>query len=316
MTYCYHCNPNNSLSLSNSLLLIHSLKHYWIYCSNCKNLKSHAKNKKTIFNYISIFFLIFDRIFKTKLRNDLCYYKTQPQDQYYYYYNVIKNHRYEATKWFTYDKQFIDFLNNNCIDLQNKKLISVSEEPGFICTYFKDKCRKVLFTALNDSVTKIMKSKLDVDTVTFDANKDDLSRLVNDKFDIILIRSVVGHIDDLGKFIKQIKKIANKDSVIICSFHTPSKQIPIIFGYDDYTINCLWDSKFVQNLFIEENFEITKIISKTENLIERYYKNKRKGLLFMPLYYIFKNFINPSLNKQKILETYDTNVTLILKNIS
>jgi SAM-dependent methyltransferase len=309
MKYCIYCNSNNTFQ-------INSLKHYWTYCLNCKNQKSFPKKKKTIFNKFEYFFLILDKFFKTTLQNMLCYYKTSPSDQYYYYKDVIKNHKYEDTKWFSYDSEFINFLKNNLIDLQDKKVISISEEPGFFYKLIKDKCRKVLFTALNNSVTEIMIQQIGVDTITYDANKDDISKLVNDSFDIILIRAVLGHIDDLEKFINQIKKIAHKDSVIILSFHTPSKQTPIIFGYDDYTINCLWDSQFVQNLFKKENFEITKIFSKTEDLIEKYYWNKRKGLLFIPLYYIFKNFINPSLNRENFLETYDTNVTLILKNIS
>ena len=281
MKYCIYCNSNNTFEID-------SLKHYWTYCLNCKNQKSFQKNKETIFNTLSLFFLILDKFFKTTLQNMLCYYKTSPSDQYYYYKDVIKNHRYEDTKWFSYDSEFILFLKNNLIDLQDKKVISISEEPGFFYKLIKDKCRKVLFTALNNSVTEIMIQQIGVDTITYDANKDDISKLVNDYFDIILIRSVIGHIDDLEKFINQIKKIAHKDTVVVLTFHTPNLQAGIIFGYDDYTFGCFYDSKFVQKLFEKENFKIIKIISSKKNLLDKYYKNKRKGLLFLPLYYIFK----------------------------
>ena len=175
---------------------------------------------------------------------------------------------------------------------------------------------------MNNSVTEIMIQQIGVDTITYDANKDDISKLVNDYFDIILIRSVIGHIDDLEKFINQIKKIAHKDTVVVLTFHTPNLQAGIIFGYDDYTFGCFYDSKFVQKLFEKENFKIIKIISSTENLLDKYYKNKRKGLLFLPLYYIFKfktYLINLKKNwggyKQSDLQTLDTQVTLILKKL-
>jgi hypothetical protein len=308
MKLCNYCN-------SNHIYKINSLKHYFFYCLDCKNIKSFSKNKKTVFNYISFIFYILDKIFKTTLRDMLCYYNTSAQDQYSYYLDVIKNHRYEDTKWFNYDQKFIKFLNDNLINLNNKKLISISEEPGFFYQLIKNKCKKVVFTALNNSVAKIMQSYIGVDTITYDANNDDISKQVNDKFDIILIRSVIGHINNLEKFIEQIKNITHNNTIIICSFHTPSKQSPILFGYDDYTINCLLDIKYVKKLFEKNNFIITKIITKTENLLEKYYYNKRKGLLFLPLYYIIKIFLNTSLNEQQTLQTEDTNVIFIVKTL-
>jgi SAM-dependent methyltransferase len=303
---CKFCNSNNTF-------FVNSFKNYWLYCGGCKNQKSFSKNKKTIFNYVSFIFYIFDKIFKTTLRNTLCYYNKSPQDQYFYYFDVIKNHRYEETKWFNYDKLFIDFLDNNNIVLYDKKLISISEEPGYFYKLIKNKCSKVLFTALNNSVTQIMKNNVGVNTITYDCNKDDISQLTDDKFDIILVRSVIGHIDNLEKFIKEIDTITSKDGVIILSFHIPSLQAAIVWGYDDYTFSCFYDPKYIQRLFEEKNFKLVKKYSETEDLVEKYYKNKRKGLLFIPLYYVYR-FINYLNNfKKQNLQILDTQITMILK---
>jgi 2-polyprenyl-3-methyl-5-hydroxy-6-metoxy-1,4-benzoquinol methylase len=309
MKYCFYCGSKRIFSL-------YSLKHYWIYCLSCKNLKNVPKNKKNFFNYISWILLIIDKIFRVKLINTLCYFNRSPSKSYYYYKEIIKNSEYKNTKWFSYDNDFINFLKKNHIDIKEKKICSISEEPGFFYYKIKDQCTDVVFTALNQSVAKEMKKIIGVNTLTYDGNKDDISKLTSKKFDIVLFRLVLNHIENLRKFITQIKKITHKNTIIICSFHTPSIQTSIIFGYDDYTFSGLYDEKFVENEFLKQKFKIKKKFTLTEDLVKKYYSNSfKKILLFKPMYIFFKlqnYYKNTNFSEILKYKNYEKKVTFIL----
>jgi hypothetical protein len=306
INYCHYCN-------SNRVYCIDSLKHSWIFCLDCKNSKSFAKKNKTIFNYISYILLIIDKVFRVNLVRLLCYYDKSPQDSYFYYSSIIKKCKYQNTKWFNYDKNLINFLKKNNIDLKKKKLISISEEPGFFYNKIKEQCSDIVFTALNKSVANDMKQFIGVNTLTYDANKDDISKLINKKFDIILLRGLINHIEDLKKFIVQIKKIMHKNTIVICGFNTPSIHTSIVYGYDDFTFNTLYDDKFLENQFLKKNFKIKKKITQTEDVKKHY--SKFKKILFTPMYYFFrlKNFIkNKNFEKITKNQLYLKRVILIM----
>jgi SAM-dependent methyltransferase len=296
----------------NNIYIINTLKHSGIYCLKCKNQKNIAK-KKTIFNYFSYVLLIIDKLLKTHLRDTFCFLNISPEETYYYYKQILRNNKYENTKWFKYDTDFMNYLKMNNVNLKGKKLISISEEPGYFYHKIKNLCSDILFTALNKDVCYEMKSTIGVNTITYNANSDNLFNIVNEKFNIVLIRSVLNHIKDLENFINQIKEITSHDSIVICDFHSPSLQNSIVKGYDDYTFLNLYNDEFVKNIFLKNSFKVLNESYQEEDLIERNYSDSYKQIVFKLLYKFFKfqnNYKNSNFNNNYPL--YDKVVKLVL----
>tara|TARA_Y100000768_G_C23975161_1_gene682653 strand:- start:635 stop:1573 length:939 start_codon:yes stop_codon:yes gene_type:complete len=293
MKKCIYCS-------SEEIFEIKSLKHRWIFCNKCKNTKSISKKNKTLFNYISWLLILLNKILKKKnyLIDVLCYTEKSPEESYLYYKPILEGQKYENTKWWDYDTDFLKFLERNDINIKSKNLISISEEPGFIYNKIKNDCNDVVFTALNSEVATIMEEKLGVKTLAYNANTDDITKLVSKKFDIVLMRWVIGHVDDLEKFIQQIKKITHNDSIIFCNFQTSSLQLSIVFGYDDYTFSGLYDESYVVRLFEKNNFYVQKKYIYSEDILKKYYSNFLKKIIFVPLYQFFK-FLSFLTNKKE-----------------
>ncbi len=292
MKKCTYCS-------SDKIFEINSLKHKWLFCNRCKNTKSTAKKNKTIFNYISWLLILCNKILRINYLVDvLCYKEKSPEESYLYYKPILEEQKYEDTKWWDYDTDFLKFLDQNDINIKNKNLISISEEPGFIYNKIKNDCNDVVFTALNSEVATIMEEKLGVKTLVYNANTDDLTKLVSKKFDIVLMRWVIGHVDDLEKFIQQIKKITHNDSIIFCNFQTSSLQLSIVFGYDDYTFSGLYDESYVVRLFEKNNFYVQKKYIYSEDILKKYYNNFLKKIIFVSLYQFFK-FLSFLTNKKE-----------------
>ena len=292
MKTCIYCS-------SDKIFEINSLKHKWLFCNRCKNTKSIPKKNKTVFNYISWLLILCNKILRINYLVDvLCYKEKSPEESYLYYKPILEERKYENTKWWDYDTDFLKFLDQNDINIKNKNLISISEEPGFIYNKIKNDCNDIVFTALNSEVATIMEEKLGVKTLVYNANTDDITKLVSKKFDIVLMRWVIGHVDDLEKFIQQIKKITHNDSIIFCNFQTSSLQLSIVFGYDDYTFSGLYDESYVVRLFENNNFYVQKKYIYSEDILKKYYNNFLKKIIFVPLYQFFK-FLSFLTNKKE-----------------
>ena len=292
MKKCVYCS-------SDKIFEINSLKHKWLFCNQCKNTKSIPKKNKTLFNYISWLLILCNKILRINYLVDvLCYKEKSPEESYLYYKPILEEQKYENTKWWDYDTDFLKFLERNDINIKNKNLISISEEPGFIYNKIKNDCNDVVFTALNSEVATIMEEKLGVKTLVYNANTDNITKLVSKKFDIVLMRWVIGHVDDLEKFIQQINKITHDDSIIFCNFQTSSLQLSIVFGYDDYTFSGLYNESYVVRLFEKNNFYVQKKYIYSEDILKKYYNNFLKKMIFIPLYEFFK-FLSFLINKKE-----------------
>lgn len=305
MKKCVYCS-------SDKIFEINSLKHKWLFCNRCKNTKSIPKKNKTVFNYISWLLILCNKLLRINYLVDvLCYKEKSPEESYLYYKPILEKQKYENTKWWDYDREFLKFLEQNNINIKNKNLISISEEPGFLYNKIKDDCNDVVFTGLNSEVAKTMEEKLGVKTLVYNANTDDITKLVSKKFDIVLMRWVIGHVGDLEKFIQQINKITHENSIIFCNFQTSSLQLSIVFGYDDYTFSGLYNETYVVRFFEKNNFYVQKKYIYSEDILKKYYNNFLKKMIFIPLYEFFK-FLSFLTNKK---ENFDKNF-IIEKKVS
>ena len=172
---------------------INSYKHYWYYCLSCKNIFSEKKDKFFFDN----FFLrklvnIISKITNINRLNKLLLRSNISGPEFYDYESAINNKIYN--KWNDYDYKFLDYLKKNNIDLKNKSIISISDEPGFIGEKIKKYTNNILFTALNENTAKLMNEKIGIKTVKYDLNEDYIYNITDQKYDVIIYRSCLNFV--------------------------------------------------------------------------------------------------------------------------
>ena len=103
MKTCIYCS-------SDKIFEINSLKHKWLFCNRCKNTKSIPKKNKTVFNYISWLLILCNKILRINYLVDvLCYKEKSPEESYLYYKPILEERKYENTKWWDYDTDFLRY---------------------------------------------------------------------------------------------------------------------------------------------------------------------------------------------------------------
>ena len=123
--------------------------------------------------------------------------------------------------YFEYQKSlaehyYIPFFQKNKIELENKHILEIGcGNGGFINAFgrFSDNCVGFDLKNLQWEKTNVKYHKLDV----FD---DDLINKIDSKFDIIILRDVVEHLDNsqTNKLFNQIQKLSNSNTVVLITF--------------------------------------------------------------------------------------------------
>ena len=270
---------------------INTYKYSWYYCKLCKNIFSEKKDKvffeKPILKKIIIALSKIKKISRIKkhfLRNEIS------GSDFYDYTDSINNKK--NNKWDTYDNQFLKYLKDNEIDLTNKSILSISDEPGFIVKKIKNDSNSILLTALDQKTTDLMKKELNVETITYDFNKDQLFEKTEKKFDVIIYRSCINFAYDIKKIVEEISIISNQNAVIIFNFHTPTLSSCLMWMFDDYTISSFFNKKYVKNIFEKKNFSCIKEHTVTFNPRKHYYNSVFKKIFYYQFYFFyFINFI-------------------------
>mgnify|MGYP001185155334 FL=1 len=123
--------------------------------------------------------------------------------------------------YFEYQKSlaehyYIPFFQKNKIELENKHILEIGcGNGGFINAFgrFSDNCVGFDLKNLQWKKTNVKYHKLDV----FD---DELINKIDSKFDIIILRDVVEHLDNsqTNKLFNQIQKLSNSNTVVLITF--------------------------------------------------------------------------------------------------
>lgn len=297
---------------------VDTYKHKWFYCKKCKNIFSvkklnlDSKLKKILVNFISKI-TNQDRLKRLLLNNN-----TEGSDFYNYTGSLpgdggshfpTKNSIFD--KWSKYDKDFIRYLNDQKIDLNSKSILSISDEPGLIVDELeKYTSRKnITLTAFDQKTANLMSENLKCKVLKYDLNKDSLSKIVNNRFDLIFFRSTLNFNLDFYSLLNEINKVSNNHTKIIFNFHTPTTASCFMWMFDDYTLQSLINFDFLQSVFEENKFEIIFSKKITFNPRKHYYNSLSKKIFYYPFYlfyltkFILKNLFNRNefkINKNEI----------------
>jgi hypothetical protein len=306
---CKICKKNSKFDILNTY------KHHWFYCWKCKNIFTNIKKRK---NNILLRFLvkILVLISKQQRIEKLLLYSKENRSKFYHYYKEVLENNLQG-KWKTYDRKFLNYLKRNKINLKNKSILSISDEPGFISLILKKFTKDITLTALDPVVTKFMKKRFNCNVVTYDINKNKLSKRFKRKFDLVFYRSTLNFNYDFKDLISETHKISKKNAICIFNFHTPSISSCFMWMFDDYTLKSLVNENYINKL-LENKFLIKKRYKSTHNPRKLYYNTLSKKFFYYPFFfyyyslYRFNNFFkkfNLSFNPNQVF------INLILKKM-
>ena len=286
---CSICRKNSFFSK------IDTYKHIWHFCHECKSMfskkkiKNDSKIKINLVNYLS-------KITNQKRIKKLLLFESIDGDIFYEY----SNKRFATTgnyipdknkdnKWKKYDQDFIKYLQENNVDLNSKKILSISDEPGFIVDDFIKftSIENIMLTAYENVTANEMANKLGCKVKKFDLNKDKLSDISTDKYDLIFFRSTLNFNLDFISLFSEIEKISKKDTKIIFNFHSPTISSCLMWMFDDYTLLSLVNLDYINSIIKNSNFDILFSKKIILNPRKHYYNTLFKKLFYYPFYFFY-----------------------------
>lgn len=302
---------------STSFESIDTYKHLWFFCKKCKNIFSEQKNNKdSIFKKKFVYFLSKvthqDRLKKLLLSSEIS------GNEFYDYTGNFSSKSNGHNKWSKYDGVFVKYLNDQNIDLNQKKILSISDEPGFIVEELEKYTPKenITLTSFDQKTANLMAENLNCKVFKYDLNNDILSKVVNNRFDLIFFRSTINFNLDFDSLLNEISKISNDNAKIVFNFQAPTTASCLMWMFDDYTLLSLININYLLPLFKKHNLEVIFSKKVIFNPRKHYYKTLSKKMFYYPLYffylikYILKNLVNR--NELKI-NSNEIGYKLILK---
>jgi len=308
-----------------SCLSINTYKHTLFFCKNCKNIYSKKKLNKDSKLKIFLVNLISKITNQNRIKKLLLNSNISDNE----FYNYTSNFPSEGgshfpikdninNKWEEYDKNFIEYLKEKKIDLNSKKILSISDEPGIIVKKLEKftSIKKITLTGFDKETSRVMSKKLNCRVEKFDLNKDRLSNVINDKYDLIFFRSTLNFNLDFDLLLSEIKKVSNEDVSIIFNFHAPTTASCLMWMFDDYTLLSLINIDYLKPLIKKYNFKIIFSEKISLNPRKHYYNNFVKKLFYYPFYffYLTQIFVKNLFNKDQVtIDSNEFSYKLILK---
>ena len=298
---------------------IDSYKHKWYYCLSCKNIFSEQKKSKPFFEKLIAIKLvnIICKITNNERLKKLLFSENITGSQFYDYGDALKNEIYN--KWDAMDDDFIKYIKKNNIDLKNKSILSVSDEPGFIGPKLKKYTNNIVFTAFNEDSAKQMSEKIGIKTLKYDLNTDYINKLTDQKFDLIFYRSCLNFSLNLEKIVDEISSISNPNSIIILSITLPSISSCLMWMFDDYTLLSFINNDYLCTIFEKKKFNLIKKDITSFNPRKYYYDTVAKKIFYYPFYlfYLIKFIIDKKKNNYHFkIDKFETSHTLMFKKIN
>ncbi len=135
-----------------------------------------------------------------------------------------------------YDKKFFKNTNNHYAKIfekirnftKNKKVLEIGAGGGYLYHYLKKNVKKYEAVELSDVQRKYLKKKFEIKTYK------EIYQAPKEHYDVVIIVSVLEHVTDPVKFLKELKPLLAKSGKII--IECPSINDPLIglYGVQSY----------------------------------------------------------------------------------
>jgi hypothetical protein len=140
------------------------------------------------------------------------------------------------------------------IDLQGKAILDVSGGPGYVACALQELGAKVLVTEYAPSTVKKMKGELKLDAVVFDYTSDDLSKITEKTFDLIMVRSSIIFCENLESFVAQVKSKLNPGGMVFLESILPTYGEIFWWQQLEYKFPRIYSQETIEKTFRRNGF--------------------------------------------------------------
>ena len=226
---------------SDDLFHINTYKHRWVLCKQCGvgvcGLKKHY-----LFAFVPV----------KPLRRNTDFLEDKGKI---YDYFVSESHK-EYTRKHAHDfiSNVIDKYN---IEVKNKRILDISGGPGHFLNEFRKLGADIHLTEINDNAIQFANEILNIPTLKFDFDKDDISTMYEDKFDIILMGAAIMFCEDVPKFLSRLCSIIKKGGILIQHRSVvPTLGVLLRTQCDDYNYRVLYQPEALISMHEQEGFRL------------------------------------------------------------
>lgn len=242
-----------SLFRNQQYKLIDTYKSVWVHHLPSNN---YERRHKARYSFDFLERLIPKRVASLRLVRGavaLLGHKKQDVDYYRYYSEIVESG--QRGKWENEWADFWEEVSAYGVDLNFRRILDISGEPGFFGLDAVEHGCSVLVTSFADNVAHAMKSSLGLDAVTYDFQGPALPKQVSGRqFDLVTVRYAIGFCEDLQKFLRGLRDILRPGGYVYVSFSPSSRAVCARWMFDDYTYLRQWDMNFLIAAFREEGF--------------------------------------------------------------
>jgi SAM-dependent methyltransferase len=206
---------------------------------------------------------------------------------------------YNETRWRKYDDEFLALLSEMSIDIAGKRVLSISDGPGFFAKRIADQCKEVVITEYNQVAVDGMRRELGINAVVYDFNTQKLSDVFGEnRFDLIFLRSCIAFCTDLPSLANELAKVLAPDGIAYVFFHRPTLGICLQWMmHDDYISNFWYTPETMKMRFAEAGLHPLHSLSRFESAYrpqKRYPRSFKAKALFYPFwwYYFLKSKVS------------------------
>jgi 2-polyprenyl-3-methyl-5-hydroxy-6-metoxy-1,4-benzoquinol methylase len=220
-----------------------------LVCSDCNSV-SHEKKRKYFLEY----FLprkYFQRILPSKaflrlfsdrgeVSNSKFYDSYVPESK------ILSDWR--LSEW----NQLIDTLNYFHYDWAGKRILDVSGGPGYVGKKFNDhNDTHCLVTEYSEESVDEIQRVFNIPILKFDYNSDSLECIIDQKFDLILLRSSIIFCSDLRSFIHSVSRLLNPGGCVLLESITPTMGEILWWQTLEYKFPHIPSQTYVERVFCE-----------------------------------------------------------------
>lgn len=239
---------------SKSLAKFNSYKHTCYACADCNSIFHKKKNGKYLLEwFLPVKFLskilprqVVMRLFHAPKNFD-------PSD----FYDAYKKQSLNPSSIkISQANQIQDILNLNNINIKNFEILDISGGPGLVASKFKDKCKRIIVTEFSDLSVKAMKENLNVEAIKFDYKNDKIEKIVNGKFDLVMVRSSLIFCEGFEEFIQSLSKILNPGGHVLIQTIIPTLGEVFWWQQMEFKFPVIYSQMVIEKFFYKNGFNL------------------------------------------------------------
>jgi len=219
-------NPlNYSFVQSDRTLELDTFRHRWILCQETGNAYS-IKKKPGLIHWL---LQVNQRRKQKKSSYSIYDYFTSP----------------DHIQWSLEEAQKVvhDIFTAHNINPSGKRILDISGGNGHVADELRKLGATMVLTEVNDVAIEYARNKLNVETYKFDFQADTLSKVVEGKFDIVLIRAAMMFCVDVERFLTDLEKLLKPGAIVVMQYCVvPTLGVLLRTQDDEYSYLALYQA--------------------------------------------------------------------------